>query len=173
MKLPGAGEALILEADRYSRSLKTEIRWAWDDQFLFLAARCVRPPGTPRVDESDQRQRDVDLSENDRIVIRLDIDRDYSTHWKLTVDHRGWANDALNYDASWNPNWFIDSVSTDQSWTVEAAIPWDQIAPETPRPGDVWAIGIDRIIPGLGAQGWGEPQERQVERNDVGLLIFE
>ena len=83
------------------------------------------------------------------------------------------ANDSLNHDASWDPKWFFDTSSDHLGWTVEVAIPWDQISPEPPQPGDSWAIGVDRLIPGFGSQGWGQAEQRQPERHQVGVLIFE
>ena len=166
-------DPMTLAGDRYSKQLATKVRWAWDDQFLFVAATCARSPESDRDPRSTPRQRDVDLSDRDRLTLCLDIDRDYATYWKLTIDERGWANDSLNHDRSWNPKWFFDTSTDHLSWSVEVAIPWDQITPEPPQPGESWAIRVDRLIPGVGRQEWGQSEQRQPERQQVGLLIFE
>ena len=56
------------------------------DQFLFFAVTCAHPLDADRPsNDPGQRQRDRDLSDRDRLILRLDIDRDYATYWKLTV----------------------------------------------------------------------------------------
>ena len=57
--------------------------------------------------ERSPRQRDADLSAHDRVTLRLDVDRDYTTAFELVVDHRGWTHDACWNDATWNPKWFV------------------------------------------------------------------
>ncbi len=164
---------MTLLGDRYAKQVSTKVYWAWDAQFLFIAAACVHPTAVDHAPQSGERRRDVDLSQHDRLTLRLDIDRDYATHWKLSVDVNGSANDALNHDASWNPKWFLDTSSDHLRWAFEVAIPWDQISPAPPQPGDVWAIGVDRLMPGLGRQGWGQAEQRDSDRQQVGLLIFQ
>ena len=60
---------------------------------------------------------------HDRVAVRLDVDRDYTTAFELAVDHRGWTHDACWNDATWNPTWFVAAAADESTWTVEAAIP--------------------------------------------------
>jgi photosystem II stability/assembly factor-like uncharacterized protein len=150
----------------------TELRIGYDEEFLYLAATCQKAPaGDYSAATDSSRQRDTTLP-GDRIAWYLDVDRDAVTHWSLAVDWRGWANDALLDDPTWDPAWYIAAGQTETHWTVEAAIPLRELAASPPQPGDVWCLGVQRIIPGLGWQTW--LQTPPVEQNpaEYGLLMF-
>ena len=151
----------------------TDLYWAWDDKFLFIAARCSRSLGSGlSVQSTESRQRDADLSDHDRLVLRLDTDRDYRTYWQLVLDDRGWAIDALNEDQSWNPTWYIAAHDDNSSWTIEVAIPWNQIRSTAPDPQSAWALGVHRVLPGHGMQSWC-PGDTNASNCRFGMLVFE
>ncbi len=145
---------------------------AYDNQFLYLAIRCRQAPGVRYEPASGPRTRDADLSRHDRVEIYLDLDRNFVTYDRLTIDHRGFTGDDCWGDATWNPNWFVACASADGFWTAEAAIPWDQLAAEPPKPKSVWAIGIQRIVPGVGFQSWNRPAAIDVMPEGFGYLLF-
>ncbi len=116
----------------------TEVRLAHDQQFLYLAVRCERSPSAPQPDGKATRQRDTDLSESDRVIWYVDVDHDYATRWQLTVDERGWANDRLNQDPTWDPEWYIATQSDEQSWTVESAVRLEALTPDRKLVGSAW-----------------------------------
>ncbi len=146
---------------------------AHDAQYLYLAIRCRRAPGVRYEAANGLRPRDPDLSDNDRIDIFLDINRSYSTYYRLSIDHRGWASDAYSSDASWNPKWFVAAQTADGAWTAEAAIPLAELK-ATIVPGQtVWAIGIQRTVPGVGFQSWSAPASPTVIPEGFGWLMFE
>ena len=82
------------------------------------------------------------------------------------------AIDALNDDISWNPTWYIAAHDHAAGWSLEAAIPWDQISPSIPNPGQAWSLGIERIIPGRDLQRW-VPADGIPNSQGHGLIIFE
>jgi photosystem II stability/assembly factor-like uncharacterized protein len=145
---------------------------AYDNQFLYLAIRCRQAPGVRYEPASGPRTRDADLSRHDRVEIYLDLDRNFVTYDRLTIDHRGFTGDDCWGDATWNPNWFVACSSADGFWTAEAAIPWDQLAAERPKPNSVWAIGVQRIVPGVGFQSWNRPAAIDVMPEGFGYLLF-
>jgi hypothetical protein len=53
------------------------------------------------------------------VDLLLDIDRDYSTCYRLTVDRRGWTSEACIGDTSWNPAWYVASQDTHTGWQIE------------------------------------------------------
>ncbi|MBW3596244.1 MAG: hypothetical protein KY475_03100, partial [Planctomycetes bacterium] len=110
---------------------------AWDDAYVYLAAQCAKSPGAVYAAGDEVRSYDASLEGSDRIELSLDLDRDYSTWLRLTVDHRGWTRDACLGDVAWNPQWFVASSSDAETWTIEAAIPFREIAPHSPRRRDV------------------------------------
>ena len=150
-----------------------EVKLAYDEQFLYLAVHCQKAPGLPYQTAQGPRPRNADLSGQDRVELYLDLDRDYATWYRFAVDHRGWVAESCWGDASWNPTWFVAQAADDQSWTIEAAIPLDQLTGAYPAPRDVWAVGIQRIVPGTGFQSWTQPAAVEVVPEGFGWLMFE
>jgi hypothetical protein len=100
------------------------------------------------------RTRDAILEGRDRVEFLIDVDRDYRTAFRLMCDERGWTFESSAEDASWNPTWYVAAARDDDTWTIEAAISWDELTRSPPVPGTVWALGVQRIAPGHGAQSW-------------------
>ena len=145
---------------------------AYDNQFLYLAIRCRQAPGARYPAASGPRTHDADLTGHDRVEFYLDLDRNFVTYDRLAIDHRGFTADDCWGDATWNPQWFVACASADGFWTAEAAIPWDQLAAEPPKPKSVWAIGVQRIVPGVGFQSWNQPAAGDVIPEGFGYLLF-
>ncbi len=145
---------------------------AYDGEFLFLAACCRRAAGADYPAATPRRARDPDLSNRDRVELLLDLDRDYATYYRLTVDHRGWAADLCAGVAGWNPDWYIAAADDGTSWTIEAAIPWKALCESPPTRETVWAVGLQRVIPGAGFQSWTQPAAPGVRPEGFGLMFF-
>jgi hypothetical protein len=155
---------------------------AYDDEYLYLAAQCRDPPGSdaagrvPEIDASKdslRRPRDGDLSAYDRVEFLLDIDRDFATYYHLAVDRRGWTNDRCWEDRTWDPQWFVATRREAGSWTVEAAVPLKELTGTPPRLHDVWALGVQRVVPGVGFQSWTTPAAGAALPAGFGYLVFE
>ena len=115
------------------------VRIAYDSKFLYLAVRCTRPPGRSAVPiPTAARPRDGDLSAYDRVSFYFDLDRDYATCYRLTVDERGFTGEACFGDKTWNPDWFVAAASGQDEWTVEAAVPLHFLTAKAPTPNEVW-----------------------------------
>jgi len=156
------------------RRWPAEVRLAYDDEFLYLAARCNKVPKVSYPDPpAGPRQRDTDQSARDRVEIYLDIDRDFRTWYRLTVDHRGWPSEGCWGDSSWNPRWFIAVDADEEAWTIEAAIPLEELTGRFPQPRDVWAVGIQRVAPAAGFQSWTDPAAVEVLPEGFGYLAFD
>lgn len=145
---------------------------AYDDEFLFLAANCRRAAGVEYPAAEPRRSRDPDLRGRDRIELLIDVDRDYATYYRLTVDHRGWAADSCAGVAGWNPEWYIAAADDGSNWTIEAAIPWKELGESPPANPTAWAVGLQRIVPGAGFQSWTQPAAPRVRPEGFGLLFF-
>jgi hypothetical protein len=107
------------------------------------------------------------------VQIHLDLDRDYSTCYSLAVDSRGFTADACAGDKSWNPNWFVAAAGDDNYWTAEIAIPWTELTSRPPQPKDLWAVGLQRLIPGQALQSFTHPATATIRPEGFGLWIFE
>jgi photosystem II stability/assembly factor-like uncharacterized protein len=152
-----------------------EIRLARDAEFLYVAAHCRRGDGwTPLAPPpAGARPRDGDLSAHDRVEILLDLDRDGVTFYRLAVDDRGWTNDSWWGSSDWEPKWFVAASRTEDGWTFEAAIPFDQMMWHAPRSHDVWCVGLQRVVPGVGFQSWTTPAAVEPIPEGLGHLRFE
>ena len=141
----------------------THLLLAFDERYLYLASRCAKFTGNSYETDSRPRTYDADLSSHDRVEISLDLDRDYESSYRLTVDHRGWTNDSCWLDRSWNPRWFVAARQDDGSWTFEAAIAWSELTRTPPQAGNAWVIGAKRSLGSTTLE----------EGADFQILIFE
>ena len=146
---------------------------AYDSEFLYLAMSCRQAPGAKYPPCPAPRPRDPDLSAGDRVEVFLDLDRDFVSYYRLAIDHRGWTGEDCWGDHTWNPTWFVAARSEDNAWTAEAAVPLDELTGRFPAPGTVWAIGIQRTVPGVGFQSWTTPASTAVAAEGFGYLVFE
>jgi photosystem II stability/assembly factor-like uncharacterized protein len=150
-----------------------EVRLAYDREFLYVVIRCPQAPGGDYRADDRPRPRDADLTQRDRVALSIDIDRDYTTAYELTVDARGWTHDACCGDANWNPNWYVAATSDDSTWTVEAALPLAELVAEPPAARDVWAVSLRRTVPRVGYQTWAGDATSDESPDQFGLVIFE
>ncbi len=146
---------------------------AYDGEFLYVAVQCRMAKGAKYETTDGPRPRDGDLHGQDRVCLLIDLDRDFATYYRLTIDHRGWTGEDCWGDTTWNPTWFVAAETTDGAWTAEAAIPLDQLTGRYPKSGHVWAIGIQRTVPGAGFQSWTRPASTAVMPEGFGYLIFD
>jgi photosystem II stability/assembly factor-like uncharacterized protein len=144
-----------------------------DGQFLYLAVSCRKAPGRSYASTPGPRPRDPPLGDRDRVDLYVDLDRDYTSYYRLTVDHRGWTGEACFGNVQWNPTWYVAQHSTDEEWTVEAAIPLSELVPTAPSQNDVWAIGLQRVVPGVGIQAISQPASVDPRGESFALLLFE
>jgi hypothetical protein len=155
-------------------ALPSEVRLAYDNEHLYFAIRCQKVPNAPSPTPSPQkpRPRDADLTQNDRVTLYFDIDRDFTTAFELTVDSRGWTHDACWGDSHWNPAWYVAAESDEGSWTVEAAVPLMELTDSPPAARHVWAVSACRTIPHVGRQYW-TADTTPDSPDQYGLVIFE
>jgi hypothetical protein len=151
----------------------TTVRILRDDEYLYLAIACKKQPGVQYTTSDAPRPRDAELALHDRVALRIDIDRDYTTAYELAVDHRGWMHDRCWGDIHWNPSWFVAAAHTDGEWTIEAAIPLRELAEVPLLPRTAWALAIERATPGQGTQSWAGVDSAATSPARFGLLLFE
>jgi photosystem II stability/assembly factor-like uncharacterized protein len=170
-------EPLWHTADRLRLSAESRapsnVRFTYDREFLYLAIQCPKAKDVDYSPDDRPRPRDADLSGHDRVVVRLDVDRDYATAYELAIDHRGWTHDACWNDATWNPTWYVAAAADAETWTVEAAIPLAELVGEPPATRDVWAASIERKTPRDDGESWSGDATSDDSPDKFGLLIFE
>ncbi len=126
---------------------QTQVLIARDSEFLYLAIQCHFVELTAWNDQPE-RDRDVQLSPQDRCEIRFDVDRDGTSRAVFGFDHAGNFSDGIERDSGWNPEWYFAQSRSFNTWTIEAAIPLAalQNADEELRD-DVWGLSIERHLP--------------------------
>ncbi len=152
----------------------TEVRFSYDNEFLYLAVQCSHPTGRD-VPPVKGRTRDADLRGHDRVSILLDLDRDYCTCYHLQIDQRGCVCEDCWGDKTWDPRWFVAVHSEPKGWVVEAAIPLLALSGDRITKGRAWACNVVRVLPGHGVQAYSLPAEAPEESlrpEGMGLLIF-
>lgn len=146
---------------------------AYDDEFLYLGVSCTEAAGCKYSDSDAPRPRDADLADSDRVELLIDVDRDFATYYRLTVDCRGWTAESCWGDTTWNPDWFVAHGRADGQWTAEVAIPLSELTGQLPQAKSVWAIGLQRVVPGVGFQSWTAPAASEIMPQGFGYLIFQ
>ena len=163
-----------LQSDASARSFgSAKAMFAYDEEFLFFAARCNSDESGTDTQNGTPRPRDADLTQRDRIELLLDLDRDYATYYRLVMDHRGWTFEDCWGDTTWNPRWFVANLNDGNNWTIEMAIPWEEITSEAPVSRSSWAVGVQRIAPQSGFQSWTQPAAVEPIPEGFGILLFE
>jgi photosystem II stability/assembly factor-like uncharacterized protein len=160
-------------ADGAQLSDSADVRLAYDEEFLYIAVHCPKLSAGDYPADARPRPRDSDLLQHDRVALQFDIDRDFTTAFEFTVDCRGFAHDAAWGDAHWNPNWYVAAASDESSWTIEAAVPLDELVTAPPAAHHVWALAVRRTIPRTGYQTWAGASSLTESPSQFGLLIFE
>jgi hypothetical protein len=131
------------------------VQFSHDEQFLFIGIRCPRVLDDGSALPRTAATRDADMSQRDRVEIFFDVDRDYSTFWRLVLDDLGRGADSVGLNASWNPIWYFAARDGDTEWNVEAARHLDELTQE-PINGATWLIGLQRKVPGHRFQAWNQ-----------------
>jgi photosystem II stability/assembly factor-like uncharacterized protein len=123
---------------------------AWDEEFLFIAARLEKTPSQNNpVALAAARSHDAKHGDKDRFEIELDTDRDYVTSFQLTIDESGQTSDRCWMLTRWNPQWYVAVDSDETAWRIEAAIPFSELVSRPAKPGDLWTVRMRRILPGV------------------------
>ena len=152
---------------------KPIVMFCYDTEYLYLAARI--PIEEALADDHPLhggRTHDADLGRYDHVKVQFDVDRDYNTFYQFEVDQRGWTRETCWEARSYNPQWFVAADREETSWSLEAAIPMEQLVPPGEMVGATWAVGVTRVLPGIGAQSWTNAGAEVPQPARFGLLQF-
>lgn len=148
-------------------ALRTRAKMLWDEQYFYFAAQMDEPHLWATLTE-----RDAIMYQNDDFEIFIDPDGDgldyyefemnaHNAIWDLFMLRPYRSTDTFpNYLMNWDIKGIQTAVSlagtlndasdTDQSWTVEIAMPWEalkEIAPgrRMPAIGEQWRVNFSRV----------------------------
>jgi photosystem II stability/assembly factor-like uncharacterized protein len=132
------------------QSLSSFVMVAWDEEFLYVAARLERPAEKRKsIELATHRSHDATHGDRDRIELEFDTDRDFATSFQLSIDESGQTADRCFLLDKWNPGWFVAVDSDESTWRLEAAIPLAELSAPLAKPGDTWSFRLRRILPGV------------------------
>ena len=155
----------------------TMVQIAYDDRYLYVAARCYEQE--PSSIDTGLGRRD-NFPPTDRISIGFDPRHDHLSAYIFETNPSGVQGDFrlfndtqtdLDYDGVWE----VGTQVTGEGWTVEFRIPFSQMLFDIP-PGDevVWGVNVKRTIHRKGelSQWVGRPRGDQGEVSRWGHLVF-
>ncbi|MCA9086256.1 MAG: hypothetical protein KDA81_19495 [Planctomycetaceae bacterium] len=126
------------------------IQLAWDSEHLYICGRVERAAANDlKPDPLADRHHDADHGRNDRLTLMVDTDRDFTTGFEFSIDEAGNVGDRCWKSTHWNPQWYVANDADEHVWRFEAAIPFSEFASRPVRPGELWAIRLQRIVPGV------------------------
>lgn len=131
------------------------VRFAHDDDYLYVAIEMVEFPGQNYAQGVGKRTRDATLESRDRVEICLDIDRDGMTWYRLAMDGRGWTQEDASGDRHWNPQWFVATSVTSSDGT-----------PQTETGAAVDAAAQDTMADTIAVGGRGSTSDSSKRGND-------
>jgi photosystem II stability/assembly factor-like uncharacterized protein len=151
---------------------QTEVRMAFDHEWLFVWVQCARDPAAVRPEPVSRREHDSNLSGAERIRIVIDTDRDRMTAFQFEIDQRGLTRESCWGLSQWNPKWFLAQNHTESTWSSELAIPLSEIAADPQILGAHWCVGIERIQNEKTVSFWPGKSGESLGLIDCGLLQF-
>lgn len=146
----------------------------WDDEFIYIAARVEFAAETHEpIDRTAARHHDTNHGIRDRLSITFDTDRDYVTGFRFTIDEAGQTSESCWQSRKWNPKWFVAEAADENVWRFEAAIPYRELGRRQIRPGELWAVRLQRLSPGVTEQSLrSENSDSSGGTRGYGLLRF-
>jgi hypothetical protein len=146
---------------------------SYDEEYLYLAATCRKVDALDYRATNATRQRDADLSRHDRVEFFFDLDRDATSYYRLAIDYRGWTGESCFGSPRYDPTWYVAAASDAETWTVEAAIAWTELAAAPPLEGEAWLLGVQRVAYGEDLQSWTAPAGCEPRPKGFGYLVFD
>jgi hypothetical protein len=130
-------------AEGEAATQRTEVRFLYDDEALYVGARMYDELGAAGV-RSRLVRRDAD-SDADFFGVELDTYHDHVGYSGFYVNPAGTRSDELNGDSSWDPIWEARTQIDSLGWTAELRIPFSQLRyPRVDR--QTWGLQIVRQV---------------------------
>jgi hypothetical protein len=159
-------------------SERTVVQIAYDNRYLYVAARCYMKDPSRIVPGRGRRD---NLPPSDNISISLDPQHDHLTAYVFLANASGGQNDLAWFDdtqanGDYDAVWSAETTITSEGWNVEFRIPFSQMRFTVPAIGPVvWGLQLRRDITRRGeyARWVGTPRGVQGFVSRFGHLIFD
>jgi hypothetical protein len=126
-------------------SVNTRFKILYDDKNLYVGIRCFDPEPSKIVRRMSRR----DGFDGDFVEINIDSYYDKRTAFSFTASVSGVkgdeyvSNNGDNWDASWDPIWYLKTSIDKEGWVAEFRIPLSQLR-FADKPEHTWGIQILR-----------------------------
>lgn len=127
--------------------VQTRFQVAYDDEFLYIAARMEEPkPGYLKIGEF---LRDGGICHDDSIEVMIDPYSDRYEYFHFITNAAGIKYDARRthggefHDVEWDSNWGVKTTIGTNEWTMEMAIPFSELSLNKKSEGP-WLFNIAR-----------------------------
>ncbi|MEO5579884.1 MAG: DUF5916 domain-containing protein, partial [Gemmatimonadaceae bacterium] len=105
---------------------RTEVRFAFDDEAVYVGARMFDSLGVKGVVTRLLRRDALSENDSDRLEVIFDSYHDHSSSFNFQVNPSGSKRDATG-DSSWDPIWETSARIDSLGWTAEMRIPYSQL----------------------------------------------
>lgn len=128
---------------------KTEVKFLYDDKYLYVGAFCRDSVGLKGIRVQDLR-RDFSWGENDLFGIALDPQnlKQYAQAFLTTPygNQRDLQNfNGNSFDTGWNTLWTVRTQRTGAGYTAEFAIPFKTLRYDAPKNGEAVEWGVTLV----------------------------
>ena len=160
---------------------QTEIRFTYDERFLYVGAKMINPG--PRAYVTPSLRRDFRGGGNDMFTIAFDTFDDNTNAFQFGMNPFGVRREGLvsngggirgDLSLDWENKWFGEATQEDGYWMVEMAIPFKSI--RFKEGSTVWNINSYRIDSGSGERSAWNPIPRNFvlySQAHTGKLIWD
>lgn len=123
---------------------QTRMKIVYDNKNIYVAFRCYEPNPENIVQRMGRR----DDFPGDWVELNIDSYNDERTAFSFTISASGVKGDEFisnnsNFDASWNPIWYVKTNIDEEGWTAELKIPLSQLRFSNEQD-QVWGIQSTR-----------------------------
>lgn len=128
-------------------SVQTRFKILYDDKNLYVGIQCLDPDPSKIIRRMSRR----DSFEGDMVEINLDSYYDKRTAFSFTASVSGVkgdeyvSNNGDDWDAGWEPIWYLQTSIDAEGWNAEFRIPLSQLR-FTNKQELVWGLQITRIF---------------------------
>ena len=144
----GGNDFRQLSPDKGKRaSVQTRFKILYDDKNLYVAIQCLDPEPSKIVRRMSRR----DTFEGDMVEINIDSYYDKRTAFSFTASVSGVkgdeyvSNNGDDWDAGWDPIWYLQTSIDAEGWNAEFRIPLSQLRFAN-KEDLVWGLEITRIF---------------------------
>ncbi|MBA4853972.1 carbohydrate binding family 9 domain-containing protein [Emticicia sp. BO119] len=158
--------------------LQTEVRLAFDDNFLYVGAICYQPRSTYTI---ASLKRDFEPGTSDVFVVNLDTFKDRLNAFQFVTNPYGVQREGLIYNGGeisnyWDNKWYLHVKNYEEYWVVEMAIPFKTIRYKVIDEQNTWRINFTRNVLKRNEQSSWSPVPRNFAPSNLaftGLMIWD